>query len=425
MADRRNLGLDMNTPLFPAVRPPRAQRATRRHLPALSAALLLCGATTVASAFNVLVSNDPADGTRIASSVAQPAAGVSKIVNASARIVLSNDLKDSMRATRTGENQILIGPAHVMASALSHGYVLAGVSGTSAAYALVARPGMAKVSDLNQKRLYLPQQDSLRSYVARGLLEQEGLSMKSLKKVEYGNTSGAGLIALDLGLTDATVAEVGEAETWIQAHPGKATILARSQAFPGGLGMAIHKSMPAAERERVARALVDAQSPLQGIASLRATVATSEQAYAYVASLGIVTPDKLIGAQLVSADQVRDLIAKRASNGVVVVDTRSAREYNAERIAEAVLAPYGEKSLKERDYDVTQDDLSAIAKLDRNRPTVFLCNGAECWKSYKASREAAKMGFKTVYWFRGGMPEWRARGLPTLRAESVAILEKR
>jgi rhodanese-related sulfurtransferase len=161
------------------------------------------------------------------------------------------------------------------------------------------------------------------------------------------------------------------------------------------------------------------------MATFRTAVASSEQAYGYVASLGIVTPDQLSGVTLVTAEQVRGLIAKRGSNGVIVVDTRSAREFNAERIAEAVLAPYGEKSLKERDYDAALDDFSAIAKLDRNLPTVFLCNGPECWKSYKASREALKLGFKTVYWFRGGMPEWRAHGLPTLRVESLATADKR
>ena len=403
----------------------RPQLTLCQRMLAVSAALILQSAVAGAADFNILVSNDPADGTRSVNAVAQPAAGMSKIVNTTARIVVSNDLKDGMRATRTSENQIIVGPAHVMASALSHGYALAAVSGTNAKYALVARQGIAKATDLNQMRLYLPQQDSLRSYVGRGLLEQEGLSLKAFKKVEYRNTSGAGLIALDLGMTDATVAELGEAEAWIKAHPGKAVIVARSQDIPAGHGMAIHKSIAAAERERIARAVVEANSPLQSIATLRAVVASSEQAYGYVASLGIVTPDKLIGVQRVSAEQVRDLIAKRSSNGVVVVDTRSAREFNTERVAEAVLAPYGEKSLKERDYDVALDDLTAIAKLDRNLPTVFLCNGAECWKSYKASREALKMGFKTVYWFRGGMPEWRARGLPTLRAENVAALEKR
>ena len=40
------------------------------------------------------------------------------------------------------------------------------------------------------------------------------------------------------------------------------------------------------------------------------------------------------------------------------------------------------------------------------------CNGAECWKSYKASKVALARGFTTMYWFRGGLPEWLARGLP-------------
>jgi rhodanese-related sulfurtransferase len=41
---------------------------------------------------------------------------------------------------------------------------------------------------------------------------------------------------------------------------------------------------------------------------------------------------------------------------------------------------------------------------------IFACNGAECWKSYKASQAALKAGFTKVHWFRGGFPEWRAAG---------------
>lgn len=51
-------------------------------------------------------------------------------------------------------------------------------------------------------------------------------------------------------------------------------------------------------------------------------------------------------------------------------------------------------------------------KLDKAKPVIFACNGAECWKSYKASKAAVERGFKQVYWFRGGLPEWRAQGLP-------------
>jgi len=278
------------------------------------------------------------------------------------------------------------------------------------------------MSDLRGTRLYLPQQDSLRSYMARALLEQSEISLKSFKSVEYRNTSGAGLIAIGLRLTDVTVAELGEAQAWISANPGMAVILSTSQEVPAGMGLAIHKSVPAVERDRINKLACEPGSPMLNIATFRAAAPASDQAYGYVASLGIVTPDKLTGAQLVSAETVRELMSK---NATVVVDTRSEKEFAAEHIPGAVLAPYGERSLKERDYDVTKDDLSAIEKLDRAKPTVFLCNGPECWKSYKASREAVRLGFKTVYWFRGGMPEWRSRGFATVRADQLASAEKR
>jgi rhodanese-related sulfurtransferase len=385
--------------------------------PCLVASALCLPAAAFAADFNVLVAIDPSDSSRGVVATAAPAASLGRLVGTPARILVSTDLKNSMRATRTSENQVIVGPAHVMASALSHGYLLAAASGQAARYALVARQGIAKPADLRNARLYLPQQDSLRSYVARGLLEQADLSLKTFRQVDYRNTSGAGLIAIGLGMTDATVAEIGEAQAWIAANPGKANILQTSREVPGGMGLAVHKSVPPAERERIARWAADPATGMSSIAAFRPAAVSAEQAYGYVASLGIVTPENLEGARTVGADEVRALIAK---GGVVVVDTRSSREFAAERIPEAVLASYGEKSLKERGYDASKDDLAAIAKLDRDRPTVFLCNGPECWKSYKASREALKMGFRTVYWFRGGMPEWRSRGLPTRREDSVA-----
>jgi hypothetical protein len=53
-------------------------------------------------------------------------------------------------------------------------------------------PADAKVEKLAGKRLYLPQQDSLRSYVAKGLLTESGVKLAQFSKVTYGNTSGGG-----------------------------------------------------------------------------------------------------------------------------------------------------------------------------------------------------------------------------------------
>jgi rhodanese-related sulfurtransferase len=130
-----------------------------------------------------------------------------------------------------------------------------------------------------------------------------------------------------------------------------------------------------------------------------------------IASAGAsVTPEKLDGVKAVGADQVRDLQAK----GVPVIDTRVAAEYAEKTIKGATSVPYREKSAKDVGFDRTQDsfDLSKLPA-DKNAPVVLFCNAGECWKSYKASIVARDAGYKQIHWFRGGMPEWAAKGLPT------------
>jgi len=100
--------------------------------------------------------------------------------------------------------------------------------------------------------------------------------------------------------------------------------------------------------------------------------------------------------------------------GATLYDTRSAEEFGQRHIKGAKLVPYVEKSRKEVGFDEKADmfDLAKLAQ-DKNAPVIFACNGAECWKSYKASQVASKAGYKQVYWFRGGFPEWSLAGLPT------------
>lgn len=122
------------------------------------------------------------------------------------------------------------------------------------------------------------------------------------------------------------------------------------------------------------------------------------------------TPDALDGVKVVGADQVRDLQAK----GAPVIDTRVAAEYAEKTIKGAASVPYKEKSAKDAAFDPKQDsfDLSKLPA-NKNAPLVVFCNAGECWKSYKAAVVARDAGYKQVHWFRGGMPEWTAKGLPT------------
>jgi rhodanese-related sulfurtransferase len=122
------------------------------------------------------------------------------------------------------------------------------------------------------------------------------------------------------------------------------------------------------------------------------------------------TPASLAGVKNVSADEVKKLL----DAGVPVIDTRVATEYAEKTIKGAKSVPYKEKSAKEPGFDASQDQFD-LAKLpaDKNAPVVLFCNAGECWKSYKASVVAQKAGYTKIHWFRGGMPEWTAKGLPT------------
>ena len=190
-------------------------------------------------------------------------------------------------------------------------------------------------------------------------------------------------------------------EAWAAANPGVAKLLASSGGVPGGLSVAVKASLPPDVRAKVARWFELSAAT----AGLKPVQARSElAAYKRVAELGTFTPTALPGATVVDAAAVNRL----RSQGAVLVDTRTEAEFLRKHIDGARWVPYGEKSLKDVVYDAKADDFSGLAGLDNSKPTVFFCNGAECWKSYKASRAALAAGFKQVYWFRGGMPEWLA-----------------
>lgn len=126
-------------------------------------------------------------------------------------------------------------------------------------------------------------------------------------------------------------------------------------------------------------------------------------------ALASETPVSLPGATVVSAEEVQSLTAR----GAVLIDARVANEFVNERIVGAKNLPYKEKSAKAVDFDAALDsfDLGALP-VDKQAPVIFYCNAGECWKSYKASTLAIRAGYRNVYWMRGGIPEWKKKGLP-------------
>lgn len=146
---------------------------------------------------------------------------------------------------------------------------------------------------------------------------------------------------------------------------------------------------------------------------LRTLALTALLAAAALPAFAGETPATLTGATLVSAEKARDLMA----SGAKMVDTRVAGEYAESHIKGAVLATYKEKSAKEVNYDPAQDDVPGfLTKLEgvakKSDKLIFQCNGPECWKSYKGAKAAQGAGYSSVFWFRDGLPGWKAKGFP-------------
>ena len=331
------------------------------------------------------------------------------------KLVIGRDPSRELQKMRAGMYEVLVGPAHVIGAAMRYGYepVARFAGEESAAFVASKASGVKTFDAAKGNRLALPPTVSLATYLARGELNAKGVVTKEyfadIREHRYHEVA---LMALDVGQADIAVAESRIAKEWAAKNGG--TIILETRATPG-LGIAVNAKLDKATKDRIRAAFLSpnprivASTKVLGLDVTSATAITAED-YKYVSTLGYFTPRTLPGATMVTAPEVADLLKK----GATLYDTRSAEEYNTRHIQGAKLLPYGEKSRKEVGFDAQADSFD-VAKLpaDKNAPVVFACNGAECWKSYKASLVAVKAGHKQVYWFRGGFPEWNLAGLPT------------
>lgn len=314
----------------------------------------------------------------------------------------SADMTSDLSATRARLPDVVVGPAHLIGSAVRYGYTpVTAVDVRSQAVLVV--PANSTIGNFQQaagKRLGLPLQDSLVTYLLRGEAIAANTTMKrhfrDLYETRYQD---ALLVCLQIGRCDVVAVEKATFDKWVAAGAPVKMVM-ESRDVPG-LSVAIK------EGSKVSADMLRAD--LGDAAPGTRTTRVSAQDFTYVSTLGYFTPRELKGAKVVDAKTVATLLSSRSAK---YIDTRNAAEFKEAHVPGSVLIPYVEKSAKDPDFAANLDEFN-VAELgpDRNAELVFGCNGPECWKSHKASIAALKAGYTHVNWFRGGLPEWRAAGL--------------
>ena len=111
-----------------------------------------------------------------------------------------------------------------------------------------------------------------------------------------------------------------------------------------------------------------------------------------------VSPETVKGATTVDGAKAKALFDK----GVVFIDVRNDKDFNAGRIPGAVHLDLSK--------NFTEASLGAKAKKDQD--LVLYCNGISCMRSSEASEKAVGWGYSKVSYYRLGFPDWKAAGYP-------------
>ena len=114
-------------------------------------------------------------------------------------------------------------------------------------------------------------------------------------------------------------------------------------------------------------------------------------------------PNSISGTTKVFAEDVIDL-AEKIPN-LLIIDARIHSDRRQGYIEGSVSLPDIETNCK------------SLAKVIPKKitPVLFYCNGVKCGRSVVSSRVALKCGYNTIYWFRGGYEEWKAKGFPSVK----------
>lgn len=118
------------------------------------------------------------------------------------------------------------------------------------------------------------------------------------------------------------------------------------------------------------------------------------------ATWGVIQPMQV-------AEDVRTVgeleVIEHLERSLPVVDSRRRDSYVESTISGARNVPH-------------QELVARMAEFDRERPTLFFCNGPQCGQSPAAIRALIEAGHppEKILYYRGGLHDWMTLGLPVV-----------
>lgn len=111
--------------------------------------------------------------------------------------------------------------------------------------------------------------------------------------------------------------------------------------------------------------------------------------------------------RVVTAAELR-AVEEREASRLILLDLRGARDFATGHLPGARSLPFHRF---EEDFEKTV--AQGWPGADRaSVPLVLYCYGNDCVRSREGGTRAARLGFRNLLWFRGGITEWRAAGYP-------------
>ena len=130
--------------------------------------------------------------------------------------------------------------------------------------------------------------------------------------------------------------------------------------------------------------------------SKRNTLAILLAGLGTVAIAAEMSPTSITGSTLVNSAEAKALF----DSGAAFIDVRKDSDYEAGRVPGAI-----HLELKSIYSPETLAD-----EVDKDEEIVIYCNGHKCLRSGIAVEKAVKWGFSKVYYYRDGLPGWKAAG---------------